>query len=172
MKEYIAENDRIGFVQFTHADDRDMLTCWQNHDTQKGYNYAFAGTLEDLSSIDITVFPFWVVAVDKTSGKKIGALRLSSGKNQDLAIWIYPNYRGMGYGTESFSLAVEYIFRNMSLRKICAGCYCDNKVSLRMLEKVGFVRYPAGDQQEENCFTGEITTQLSFVKTNALETKD
>lgn len=80
MKEYIAENDRIGFVQYTHADDRDMLTCWQNHDTQKGYNYAFAGTLEDLSSIDITAFPFWVVAVDKTSGKKIGALRLSSGK--------------------------------------------------------------------------------------------
>jgi len=36
---------------------------------------------------------------------------------------------------------------------------------LRMLEKVGFVRYPAGDQQEVNCFTGEPTTQLSFVLT-------
>lgn len=172
MSEYIAENDRIGFVQYTHADDRDMLTCWQDRDTQKGYNYAFDGSLDDLSSIDITAFPFWVVAVDKPSGAKVGVLRLSCGEEQDLAIWIYPNYRGIGYGTEAFSQAVDYFFRNMNLRKIYAGCYCDNRASLRMLDKVGFIRYPAGDQQEENCFTREPTTQLSFVKTNAIKTKD
>ena len=172
MNEYIAENNQIAFVQYTHEDDGDMFACWQDRDTQKGYNYAFDGSLDNLSSIDITAFPFWVVVVDKDNGAKIGVLRLSSGAEQDLAIWIYPNYRGMGYGTEAFSLAVDYIFRNMNLRKIYAGCYCDNKASLRMLEKVGFVRYPAGDQQEENCFTGEPTTQLSFVKTNAIETND
>lgn len=172
MNEYIAENNRIAFVHYTHEDDCDMFACWQDRDTQKGYNYAFDGSLVNLSSIDITAFPFWVVVVDKDNGAKIGVLRLSSGAEQDLAIWIYPNYRGMGYGTEAFSLAVDYIFRNMNLRKIYAGCYCDNKASLRTLEKVGFVRYPAGDQQEENCFTGEPTTQLSFVKTNAVNTKD
>lgn len=165
MNEHIAENNRIAFVQYTHEDDGDMFACWQDRDTQKGYNYAFEESLDDLSSIDITVFPFWVVVIDKATGAKIGVLRLSSGEEQDLAIWIYPNYRGIGYGTEAFSLAVDYIFRNMNLRKIYAGCYCDNKASLRMLEKVGFIRYPAGDQQEENCFTGEPITQLSFVLT-------
>ena len=165
MNEYIAENNRIAFVQYTHEDDGDMFACWQDRDTQKRYNYAFDGSLDNLSSIDITAFPFWVVAVDKDNGTKIGVLRLSSGEEQDLAIWIYPHYRRMGYGTEAFSLAVDYIFRNMNLRKIYAGCYCDNKASLRMLEKVGFIRYPAGDQQEESCFTGEPTTQLSFVLT-------
>lgn len=169
---YIAENNRIGFVQYTHDDDTDMLACWQDHDTQKGYNYAFDGSSDDLSRIDITAFPFWVVVLDKTNGKRIGVLRLSSGEEQDLAIWIYPNYRGNGYGTEAFSLAANYIFRNMNLRKIYAGCYCDNKASLRMLEKVGFVRYPAGDQKEENCFTGKPTIQLSFEKENVIETKD
>ena len=164
-KRYIAENNQIGFVQYTHNDDTDMIACWQDRDTQKGYNYAFDGSLDDLSSIDITAFPFWVVAVDKSSGAKVGVLRLSSGEEQDLAIWIYPQHRGKGYGTEAFSLAVDYIFRNMNLRNIYAGCYCDNKASLRMLENVGFSRYPAGDQQEENCFTGEPTTQLSFVRT-------
>ena len=165
MNKYIAENNRIAFVQYTHEDDCDMFACWQDRDTQKGYNYAFDGSLDNLSSIDITDFPFWVVVVEKASDAKIGVLRLSSGEEQDLAIWIYPNYRGMGYGTEAFSLAVDYIFRNMNLRRIYAGCYCDNKASLRMLEKVGFIRYPAGDQREQNCFTGEPTTQLSFVLT-------
>ncbi len=172
MNEYIAESHRIAFVQYTHEDDADMLACWQDRDTQKGYNYAFAGSLDDLNSIDISAFPFWVVAVEKVSRAKIGVLRLSSGEEQDLAIWIYPNYRGKGYGTEAFSLAVNYIFRDMNLRKIYAGCYCDNKTSLRMLEKVGFIRYPEGDQQEENCFTGKPTIQLSFEKEKAIETKD
>lgn len=172
MSMFITENERIGFVEYTHDDDTDMLVCWQDHDTQKGYNYAFDGSLDNLSNIDIAAFPFWVVVVDKASGAKIGVLRLSGGEEQDLAIWIYPNYRGMGYGTEAFSLAVDYIFRNMNLRKIYAGCYCDNKASLRMLGKAGFVRYPAGDQQEENCFTRKSTTQLSFVKAMVLETKD
>lgn len=172
MRKYIAENERIGFVQYTHDDDTDMLTCWQDRDTQKGYNYAFDGSLDDLSSIDVTAFPFWVVVVDQSSGAKIGVLRLSSGEEQDLAIWIYPNYRGMGYGTEAFSLAVNYIFCNLNLREIYAGCYCDNKASLKMLERVGFIRYPAGDQQEDDCFTGKPTTQLSFVKARVLEAKD
>ncbi len=169
MNEYIAQSNRIAFIQYTHEDDADMLACWQDHDTQKGYNYAFDGSLDNLSSIDITAFPFWVAVVDKASGAKIGVLRLSSGEEQDLAIWIYPSYRGLGYGTEAFSLAVDYIFRNMNLRKIYAGCYCDNKASLRMLEKVGFIRYPAGDQQEENCFTGMPTIQLSFEKGKVME---
>lgn len=110
-------------------------------------------------------FPFWVVVVDKSCGAKIGVLRLSSEEEPDLAIWIYPQHRGKGYGTEAFSLAVDYIFRNMNLRKIYACCYCDNRASLRTLEEVGFVRRSVGDQQEENCFTGEPATQLSFVLT-------
>lgn len=97
-KRHITESNRIGFVQYTHDDDADMLICWQDRDTQKGYNYAFDGSLNDLSSIDISAFPFWVVVVDKDSGAKIGVLRLSSREEQDLAIWIYPNYRGKGYG--------------------------------------------------------------------------
>lgn len=168
-KRYVAETNRIAFVQYTHEDDCDMLVCWQDHDTQKGYNYAFDGSLDDLSNIDIAAFPFWVVVVDKSCGAKIGVLRLSSEEEPDLAIWIYPQHRGKGYGTEAFSLAVDYIFRNMNLRKIYAGCYCDNRASLRVLEKVGFVRNPAGDQKEANCFTKESIIQLSFMKRKETE---
>lgn len=54
MNEYITENIRVAFVQYTHEDDGDMFACWQDRDTQEGYNYVFAGSLDDLSSIDIT----------------------------------------------------------------------------------------------------------------------
>lgn len=164
-QQFIAQKGRIALIPYTHEDDEDMLACWRDIDTQKGYNHVFQGSLEDLRAIDISSFPFWVVAVDRTSGAKIGVLRLGKGLMADLAIWIYPDYRGQGYGTEAFSLAVNHIFRNLRLRTIYAGCYDDNKASLRMLEKVGFRRYPAGDQQEVNCFTGEPTKQLSFIRT-------
>ena len=53
----------------------------------------------------------------------------------------------------------------MNLQRIYAGCYCDNEASLKILQKSGFIRYPEGDQNEINCFTGKPITQLSFVRT-------
>lgn len=164
-RQFLTQRGRIGLIPYTHEDDEDMLACWRDIDTQIGYNHIFQGSLEDLRAIDISSFPFWMVAVDRTSGARIGVLRLGKEKMADLAIWIYPAYRGQGYGTEAFSLAVNHIFRYLGLRTIYAGCYCDNNASLRMLEKVGFGRFPNGDQQEVNCFTGKLTTQLSFVRT-------
>jgi len=31
-----------------------------------------------------------------------------------------------------------------------------------MLNKLGFIRFPDGDEKEPNCFTGEETIQLAF----------
>ena len=42
---FIIENDLIGLAQYTHADDVDMFACWQDIDTQKGYNGIFDQTL-------------------------------------------------------------------------------------------------------------------------------
>ena len=86
----------------------------------------------------------------------------------DLAIWIYPQYRNRGYGTQSFALALKYIFIHYSYAEISAGCYEDNTNSLRMLKRTGFVRCPKGDIVESNCFTGEKTTQLEFRITNEI----
>jgi len=82
-----------------------------------------------------------------------------------LAIWIYPQYRSKGYGTQSFALALRYLFEHYSYQELSAGCYKDNIHSLRMLKKIGFVHCPEYDQNEPNCFTNEETTQLGFVIT-------
>lgn len=163
---FIIENDRIGLAQYTHDDDADMFECWQDIDTQKGYNGIFNQTFDEFKEFDIERFKFWVTITDKKTNEKVGVLRL--GLNEicpDLAIWIYPKYRKKGYGTQSFPLALRYIFDYYHYPEISAGCYEDNTGSLKMLNKVGFVRYPIGDEIEENPFTGEKTTQLKFIIT-------
>ena len=160
---FIAENEKLGLRQYTHTDDYDMYRCWRDIDTQKGYNGIFDQSFDSFKTHDISRFKFWVVVVDKNINQSVGVLRLGLNETcPDLAIWIYPQYRNRGYGVQSFRLALSYIFEKYDYAEIAAGCYCDNKYSLKMLSKVGFVRNPNGDEKEINCFTGEETVQLSF----------
>ncbi|MBE6606982.1 MAG: GNAT family N-acetyltransferase [Ruminococcaceae bacterium] len=160
---FIIENDELGLTPYTHNDDYDMYMCWQDIHTQKGYNIVFEQTFDEFKTIEINRFKFWVTVVDKNSNKKVGTLRLGlDEKCPDLAIWIYPKYRNKGYATNAFKLAIDYIFQNFNYKEISAGCYYDNIYSLKMLEKVGFVRYPVGDTKEIDCFTGNETVQLEF----------
>lgn len=173
MSSFIAENSRIGLIPYSHDDDADMLLCWQDIDTQKGYNHIFSSSLSDLSRVSLSDFPFWVVVVEKSNCKKIGVLRLSGDMDfPDLAIWVYPEHRRMGFGTDAISLSLDYLFHALHFRTIYAGCYIDNIASQKMLAKCGFIRHPAGDQSEINCFTGAPTIQLSFSKVFTIETKD
>lgn len=160
---FITENQMIGLMPYTHNDDYDMYMCWQDIDTQKGYNGIFTQSFDEFQKTDIHKFKFWVTVVDKNTEERVGVLRLGLDEMcPDLAIWIYPSQRNKGYGTEAFRLALNYIFDKFQYKEISAGCYCDNEYSLKMLRKIGFARYPEGDGHEINCFTGKETTQLEF----------
>ena len=79
-----------------------------------------------------------------------------------MAIWIYKPYRGKGYGTEAFNLAMEYCFAKYNLIEIVAGCYQDNIKSSNMLKKIDFLRNEKDDSTEKDIFTGRNTKQLAF----------
>ena len=58
---YIIETETIGLRKYTHGDDYDWYLCWQDIDTQKGYNGIFDETfdefckcLKDCGYIEIT----------------------------------------------------------------------------------------------------------------------
>ena len=160
---FIMENEILGLRQYSHTDDFDWYMCWQDIDTQKGYNVIIDQSFDEFCNFDINRFKFWVTVVDKCTNENIGTLRLGPDENHpDLAIWIYPKHRNKGYGYASFKLALEYIFANHEYEEISAGCYCDNIYSKKILEKIGFVRFPEGDENEDNCFTGEMTTQMEY----------
>ena len=165
MKEsvmFLIENDAIGLRQYTHDDDYNMYLCWKDIDTQKGYNGIFDRSFEEFKEFDINRFKFWVTVTDKETNESVGVLRLGLGELPDLAIWIYPQYRNQGYGTQSFILALTYLFTHFEYPEISAGCYETNTASLKMLKKIGFERFPSEDQEEIDCFTGKITIQLEF----------
>ena len=160
---YLVENDLIGLVQYTHEDDRDFFECWQDIQTQKGYNGIFCQSFDEFSKQEISRFKFWVVIVDKRSNSKVGVLRLGIDEIcPDLAIWIYPACRHRGFGKNAFRLALEYVFRYYKYDEISAGCYEDNAYSRRILESLGFIRFPEGDALEIDCFTGEPITQREY----------
>lgn len=163
---YLCENENIGLMQYTHADDQDMYLCWLNEETQRGFNHKFQMSFTEFTQCDITRFPFWAVIVHKQTQQKIGTLRLGiSSGDTDLAIWIYPQYRAQGFGTQAFQLALTYVFSNYKYNAIYAGCYQDNVKSRKMLERIGFSRLFAEDIVEENCFSGEKTVQQVFIMT-------
>lgn len=160
---YIIENEKIGLIQYTHDDEYDMYMCWQDIDTQKGYNFILTESFDEFKDDDISKFKFWVVIEDKITKEKVGVIRLGlDEKCPDLAIWIYPQYRNQGYGTNAFKLALSYIFNNFHYQEISAGCYEDNIYSIKMLENIGFIRYPEGDEKEINIFTNKEITQLEY----------
>lgn len=157
------EDDTILLRKYSHSDDLDLYACWQDIETQKGYNYIFKESFEEFQKFDIDQFPFWATITEKGKNISIGTVRLGpDGECPDLAIWIYKGHRSCGYGTRAFSLALQYCFAAFNLKFISAGCYQDNVKSIKMLQHIGFVRYPEFDTCETSVFTGECIKQLEY----------
>jgi RimJ/RimL family protein N-acetyltransferase len=51
---------------------------------------------------------------------------------------INPSEQGKGYGTEALHLMVDYLFLAKDIHRVQANTDPENKVSQRILEKVGF----------------------------------
>lgn len=157
------ENDKISLIRYRHEDDKDMYDCWNDLETQKGFNAIFDESFEEFCNFNIDEYHFWATIISKEKRCPVGTIRLCSDvASPDLAIWIYTPYRCKGYGTEAFNLAMEFCFANYHLNKIIAGCYEDNIKSFKMLNKLGFIRNEKDDSIEKNIFTGKNTIQLAF----------
>lgn len=162
MIQHYIENDDIALIPYTEKDSSDFLACWQDAATQRGYNFILPENAQSSLFGEITAFPFWAVAVEKSTGNKLGVLRLSPEKEQpDLAIWVYPAHRGKGWGSCMYRLALEYLFAN-GYDTIYAGCFPFNTPSMRILKKNGFVCWPEGDVKEISVFDGSEIVMLGF----------
>ena len=144
-------------------DDIDMYHCWQDNETQKGYNHKTTETFEEFCNGSIESL-FIAIIIRKTDAARIGAIFVSPENTlPDLAIMIYPQFRRHGYATRAFSLGVVYCLDTLKIEHLYAGCYPYNAASLKMLVRCGFKPHPQGNQNEQHFLTGENIVQLDFV---------
>ncbi|MFI5412682.1 MAG: GNAT family N-acetyltransferase [Candidatus Micrarchaeales archaeon] len=61
-------------------------------------------------------------------------------KKAEVGFWIGQDFWKKGYGTESVSMIVEYGFSKLNLHKMEAMVFTFNEASVRILEKLGFMR--------------------------------
>jgi RimJ/RimL family protein N-acetyltransferase len=165
-KIYLSD-DKIYLAEYIESeDDLDCYNCWNDEETQSGYNHKFIDAFEEFANWAIKP-RFNATIIRLSDHVSIGTIFVSSEDTPpDLALMIYKPYRGKGYGTRAFSLGVKYCFEMLSLETIYAGCYPHNTSSLKMLEKCGFQPYPEDNQEEKHYLTGEDITQLGFIKHN------
>lgn len=159
------ENDRIALAEYLDAeDDLACYECWQDEETQAGYNYSMTDTFAEFSASPKRS-RFRAVIVRKSDGVIVGTVFVSPPHVlPDLAIMIYRPYREQGIGTAAFALAADYCLSALGISELYAGCYAGNVRSRKMLAACGFVPHPEGDCKEVHYRTGAPIMQYDYVK--------
>lgn len=164
-REIYIEDERVALTRFDPGEDGPLqFDCWQDPQVQAGYNYRMELTREQFLQRPIRS-RFLAAIRCKADGNTAGFVFLSPEHTPpDLAIMLCRDYRGRGYGTAAFRLALQYCFEVFSLEEIYAGCYEHNAASLNMLKKCGFVPHPEGNQEEKHYLDDSPVTQFDYVK--------
>jgi|GEM_PF-232277 len=162
------EDGTLALAEFIEdTDNAAFWHCWQDEDTQRGYNHRKTTAREDFTHGGVTA-GFLSAILRKTDGEPIGGIFLSEGDMPDLAIMIFPPHRGQGYATRAFALGAAYCFETFHMKRLYAGCYPHNTASMKMLARCGFRPHPEGNVAEKHYLTGEEIMQMDFVKNNPM----
>ncbi len=157
-------NGELSLAEYCpETDNGAWFACWQDPDTQKGYNYKMTDSLDEFCSRPIRS-RLLAVILRNADNEPLGIVSLSpEGSPPDLAIMLYRPYRGKGYGTNAFALAAAYCMDAFDLECLYAGCYETNQISRKMLKACGFTPHPEGNVHERHFLTKEPITQYDFV---------
>lgn len=83
---------------------------------------------------------------EKESGKAIGTVYLEEDSlryrvnSHTLSYFLLEAYAGKGYMTEALRAVIAHAFETMGLDVLDVRIFAENKASLRLMEKLGFVR--------------------------------
>jgi RimJ/RimL family protein N-acetyltransferase len=83
------------------------------------------------------------VIVDAESGEVIGTCGFKGPPDSagvvEIAYGIVPSFEGRGYATEAAQALVDFAHRHREVRTVRAHTLPDNRASVRVLEKCGFL---------------------------------
>lgn len=114
------------------------------------------------------------IIVLKSSGKPIGAVHLMPVDNRavlacEIGYLVHPAYRRRGYAAEAIQAVVAACFA-AGCQLMTASAYAFNTPSMRLLEKVGFVKEGITHKAVRHCKYG-VVDMVHYSKANAHEDK-
>jgi [ribosomal protein S5]-alanine N-acetyltransferase len=93
-------------------------------------------------------------------GLTLGQIRRGVAQAASLGYWMGEPYAGQGHMTSAVRALAPFVFQTLRLRRIEAACLPSNVASIRLLERVGFVR--EGYARSYLCIAGEWRDHLLY----------
>lgn len=148
MKTEIIETERLLIKPFTTEFLTDKYVSWLNnpevvkYSEQRHHKHCIDSCFEYIESLSSSSAMMWAI-VRKKENDHIGNINVYiDEKNSlgDIGIMIGETdaWSG-GYGTEAFSGVMNYLFDELELRKVTAGCIADNKGMVKIMQKLGMI---------------------------------
>ena len=107
---------------------------------------------------------FKLAIVPKDTGKVVGIVSIMHIDRQSqcaaIGIWIGKKYWGRGIMFEAESLAIDWAFGSLGLRKIRAEVHCENIASIITMKKLGFQMIGTSGRQKD--ITGEQVNMIGM----------
>ena len=128
-------------IQPLEATDLDWFTEWNNDPDYTGpYEPLEINSRSDIEKwYDSEKSSEWWVITDK-QGNSVGQLVTGpQGEHYRIGYMLHPDHRGKGYATDGVNLLLDYLFRSKKIIRVQAECNPENKASIRVLEKNGFI---------------------------------
>jgi len=95
------------------------------------------------ASLDDEAFGVWVI-IERESATVVGDIGFTGPPGADRTVEIgysvVPDRRGRGYATEAARALVDWALSQPQVGVLVAGCDQENAPSIRILERIGFIR--------------------------------
>lgn len=134
MEQVIKDKDKLAELLQVHVPDD-----WPHPDLAEALPIIY-----EQQRLHPTPIVWDALVIDRKTQCLIGDVGFKGGPDAsgtvDIGYSIVPAYQGRGYATEIAQAAVAWVKQQPGIKRITAECDIENKASIRVLEKTGFVR--------------------------------
>lgn len=174
LKNMYLETERLILRKFEETDAERLFLLDSNPEVMKYIGIPPASDLNESRQIICMIQQQYsnhgvgrLAVIEKESGLLIGwsglkfLTRETNGYNNvyELGYRFLPEYWGKGYALESVHASLDFGFRDLKTDMIYAYAHCENKSSLHILEKSGFVKTSEFAEPDGICFWYELSRE-------------
>lgn len=143
----VLKTERLTLRQLVIADEQEILILRSDSDINKYLNRQLSNTIDDardfISKVNENKSLYWAITVGDDD-ILVGAICLfgfSDGNNKcEIGYELLTNFQGRGVMKEAAQKVIDYAFNIINVQQIEAFVHADNLNSIKLLEKLSFIR--------------------------------